>query len=272
MIPTSDIPSLLVSREELVFLLSLLQADQIPGMDEDPLRNLSKDQQTLVLAQAERSLRAKGLADVDTQGRLTVREAVLMLVGTCAFPEFMVAVHRFPSDSPGQRVFYNGRNGVIVAHERPEAPLHRFSFINDRAGLFEQILALGAVAANERPDTPVFETNQEALQSARETLQLNRATSVATLVKSGMKAQTAEQLCSLLGKSHVVATIHAMYMTGANEARQEAITLISNETATWRSENLPGGKILLIPSGRDEIQQMLLAWSAPAENWVAVNP
>ena len=54
--------NIMLSRDELLLVLGLINTEYIPGLDADPLGELSTDQLVLALTVAGRGLRARGLA------------------------------------------------------------------------------------------------------------------------------------------------------------------------------------------------------------------
>ena len=61
---SSQLVNILLSRDELLLVLTLLEAQYIPGLDIDPLGERSAEQQDLAFVVAARGLRARDLARV----------------------------------------------------------------------------------------------------------------------------------------------------------------------------------------------------------------
>ena len=78
---------LLLSREELLLLLDLLQANTIPGLEVDPFGELNDAQRQLAIVWAGRALRARELAQLNEAGELMVHDDLLTAVGTCAYAD-----------------------------------------------------------------------------------------------------------------------------------------------------------------------------------------
>ena len=77
----SEAINILLSREELLYVLNILQAQTIPGLDADPLGQMDGPQHQLALVVAERALRARELAISHNGSGMVVHNALLTAVG-----------------------------------------------------------------------------------------------------------------------------------------------------------------------------------------------
>ncbi len=262
-------PAVTLSREEFRFLLFLLKSGPIMGFDVDPLEKLTEQQRALSFAYAERSLRARDLASLNEEGKLVVREAILLMVGTCAYPEFLLSLHVFPSTGNPKRVYWNGQNGVIVAHERPEAPLHRLSFVKSRDELLQQFLAMSNVQVFEKFAGEGFTTTNPMLKDVRDTLKKSLPAAIEMLENEGASGQVAQELVNILAREHIVAVVYSLAAKGAGEEPEKSsVTVLSGKTSTWLSVAGEDDTVTMKPIGKDEIQELFASWTAPADDWV----
>src|SRR5512145_1990409 len=117
---TSEPIQILLSREELLFVLNLLQAGFIPGLDDDPLGELTAEQQAFALTVAGRALRARELAQQHPDGQWVVHNNLLLAVGGCAYAQGIISVYHWPSNSALPRRFFGHlRENQAIAHTRP---------------------------------------------------------------------------------------------------------------------------------------------------------
>ncbi len=84
--------SVVLSREEVLAILALLQVVYIPGLDRDPIPSLTVEQQATEILCGERSLRARELARMGVDGRIQVQRDILELIGTCGYAEGSLVV------------------------------------------------------------------------------------------------------------------------------------------------------------------------------------
>jgi len=269
--PTENL-SVLLSREELAFLLYLLKTDFIPGLDPDPLGDAGKEQNTLALAHAERALRARDLIMVDQKGELEVRETLLLMIGTCAYPELMISLHHFPTNAAPNRTFWNLRSGVIVAHNRPEAPLHSFSMVKGRDLLRQQIVDSCKLMTGEKPDLPEITTTNQVLKVVRETSAKDLPGAIQKLTSNGTDKRAAKELCATLAGQHAVSALHLAAQRADQPSLQEAATVLSGQTSTWlmTSREQPDQVSLKVVNQAD-IFDLLMHWTDMVENWPEIS-
>lgn len=135
--------NILLSREELLLTLRALQVASIPGIDRDPLGDLTPDGLELAMTIAERSLRARELAQVREDGSLALHNLLLTAVGVCAYATQTVFVYHWRDDGDlPVRYFGHIRDGDFVAHTRPDDVLHLFTLLPQKEQMIEQIAQL----------------------------------------------------------------------------------------------------------------------------------
>jgi hypothetical protein len=259
-----------LSREELLYLLFLLNSDFIVGIDPDPLDTFPSQQKALAFAHAERSLRARDLADLDENGNVVVREAILLMAGTCAFPEFLLAAHSFPSTGEPKRIFWNGRAGVIVAHERPEAPLHRLSFLKDRDNLLKEIIDFCKIEFPNKASFGEFQITNNDLKTIREQVKNSPKKAVKLLEKAGSSPDAAQEVCSVLSGEYVVIAFHSLVAQVEKEVVRESASLLVGMTSTWLLQNVNPETVIVKPIGETELIDLFLKWTSPADNWISI--
>lgn len=266
--------SITLSHEELRYLLFLLKSGPIAGMDTELDEEYLGRKQILALslAHGERSLRARGWAKINDEGNITIKETILLMVGVCAFPEFLLSVHVFPSSSNPKRMYWNGQNGVIVAHERPEAPLHRFSFVKNRDDLFQQFLKMSNVQSLEKFFTEGFTTTLPIFKDVRKVLKKSSSDAIKLLENNGASTTLAQELVHILADEHTVAVVHSLVAKGeGKEPKKSSGTVLSGKTCTWLSTTGEDNTVTMKPIGKDEIQGLFAGWTAPAEDWIRVS-
>jgi hypothetical protein len=227
--------NILVSRDELLFVLRALEADYIPGLDPEPLGQLSNAQETVAMAVAGRALRARSLAQGPDGGELQIHTALLTMVGICAYSQNVVFVYHWPpnADVP-QRFFGHLRGDDIVAHTRPEDVMHLLSLLPDKAYLIDQILTV--CQWNDVPEAPAVEFNlpNPAFASVRELVDegdLTQARQV--LANSGVPASAAEALVQTLSHTPRVSIVQTVKQGADGAISRRDITLLQNGQHVW---------------------------------------
>lgn len=116
-----------LGHEELAYMLGVLGARTLPGLEDDPLDGLDRGQREAVLGACERSLLARGLVRIDEkEAKVQVEQFTLALLGTCVYPQVTtsLAVLRKNGDVDGR--YYHRRDSFTVEHSFPEPGIHEF--------------------------------------------------------------------------------------------------------------------------------------------------
>lgn len=227
--------SYLLSREELLLLLDLLEAENLPGLDPDPLGELNDDQRALALIWAGRALRARELAAVGENGELLVDEGLLTAVGNCLYWQKALFVFHWPE--PGSvpvRFFGYTRDGQAATHSRPADVLHRFSTLASADALVEAVTAV--CQSQTLPDSPAVKLTlpREVFVHARE-LAEEQDTKAAqeTLQKANVAAETAQALTAVLAGRPRLSIWHLVQRQEDDASQTYDFTLLQNEETAW---------------------------------------
>lgn len=227
--------NILVSRDELLFVLNALEADFIPGLDSDPLGELTPEQQAVAQVVARRALQARELARMQPDGEVQIHTALLTMVGVCAYAHNVAFVYHWPAneDSP-RRYFGHIRGDDIVAHSRPEEVLHLFSLLPSKEHLIDQILTF--CRWRTVPDSPPIEFTlpAEAFASVRELAASgSEDQALQTLTQSGVSAAAADAFVNTLTHLPQVSILQTVKQPGTGRVEKRDITLLKTNTQSW---------------------------------------
>lgn len=234
-----------LSRDELLLTLRLLEAETIPGLDDDPFGPMSEEQRTLAHVVAGRSLRARGLAQLNAEGDLTLHAGVLTAVGACAYAHKSLFLVHWPApEETPRRYFGHVREEETVAHTRPADVLHQFLLLPSRDRLVAQALdfcGCGEMGGNGRFE---FTISGRAFAGAREEAESGSGEEAAeVLTEAGVAAEAAEALVATLRQGLRV-TIFQTLRLQEDRTQKRDFTVLQNADYGW----------LLIPTenGNDE--------------------
>jgi hypothetical protein len=237
----------LLSREETLLLLDLLEAESIPGLDPDPLGDLNDDQRALALIWAGRALRARELASVGENGELLVDEGLLTAVGGCIYWETALYAYHWPE--PGSvpiRFFGYVREGQAVGHTRPADVLHRFDVLASAEGMVDEVTAV--CQCQTLPDAPEaqFSLPRAQFVQARELAEAQKAeAAVQMLQEAGVAVETAGAFTAVLAGTPRM-TIWQIVRRGEDGAVETRdYTLLVGDDAAW---------LVSLPAGGDEME------------------
>lgn len=258
--------SVILSREELSFLLFLVKANFIPGMDSDPAGEPTPEQQKRSLAEAERALRARDLAKVDENGDVAVREKLLLMAGVCAYSELTITLHQFPSQRQPRRVFWHIQSGVIVMHTRPEPPLHGLEFLLGRDGLHNNILQACQMINQPALSLPAINATNALVKTVREAAPQNVKQAVRLLVEQDVAEQSAQEICGVLSSEYIVSALHLAANQNGNTIRQ-SMTLLTGTSSSWLMTNTGEDHVILETIDLPDFLTRLESWTGFA-TWI----
>lgn len=243
----NETQTFLLSREETLLLLDLLEAESIPGLDPDPLGELNNDQRALALIWAGRALRARGLAAVGENGTLLVDEELLTAVGGCIYWQTAVYTYHWPE--PGHtpiRFFGYTRDGQAVTHTCLEDVLHRFTVLPSPEALVDEITAV--CQCQTVPDAPKsqFTLPRDAFVRVRELAEAQgTAAAEETLQEAGASKETAQAFTAVLSGAPRMSIWQIVKRSETGDAETHDYTLLHSEKAAW---------LVSLPAGADELE------------------
>ncbi|PKO23704.1 MAG: hypothetical protein CVU38_02420 [Chloroflexi bacterium HGW-Chloroflexi-1] len=249
--------TVLLSREELLAILDVLRAPTIPGLDREPTGELAPDQQAFAVVVARRALLARELAQIRADGELLVHRALLTAVGVCAYSQDAVLAYHWPSGGQApHRLFGHIRGADVVVHTRPSAVLHRFTLLQSKEDLVNQVLAFC-----ECGDVPVaqpleFTVPRQDFADARQLASAgDAARATALLTQAGVPNAAAGALVSTLVSSPRVSILQTLKQQGNQAVRSREFTLVQNGKHAW----------WVAPAAGQEAKAPLLVKTATAE-------
>jgi len=257
--------NILVSRDELLFVLKALEADFIPGLDPDPLGELTTEQQSLVLAVAGRALRARELARGRTGDELEIHTALLTMIGVCAYAQIVAFVYHWPADADAPQRYYGHIRGEdIVAHTRPEDALHMFSLLPAKSVLMDQIFA--ACHWQDADETTLLElsVSNAAFTAARETAnEGNLDQAQQALSGGGADSAAVAALVETLADAPQVSILQTVKQSGDGSIQKRDFTLLQNKQHIWlviAPENGSDVPLRVKTTSGTELRDLLTEW------------
>lgn len=227
--------SFLLSREELILLLDLLEAAVIPGLDPDPLGELNDDQRALALIWAGRALRARELATVSDDDSLLVDEKLLTAVSTCAYWKTAVNVYHWsaPGQTPTRFFGYTG-NGQVATHTRPEDILHRLTVLPSTEALVDAITAVSQCQAVPETPTVPYKLSRELFVKARELAEAQETEAAQTaLHQGGLSQDDAQAVTAVLSGTPRMSIWQLVSHEENGNTHTHEYTLLQQNQTAW---------------------------------------
>jgi len=265
--PSHDPVNVILSRDELALILSLLQARTIPGLGPDPLGERTAEQQDAAFVTAARGLRARGLARARTADQpdaapLAVHAGVLAAVSACAFSTGALFIFHWPSgvELP-LRVFGHLRDGAFVIHTPQEDVLHRFTMLASKEQLVDQALAVCQLAEQPAALAGELRLTGGDFTRLRELAEQGDLIQARKLLDPdpGSSELVNSLLASLASQPQVTITQMLQTNDGGVAVRRD-FTLVQGAAALWLVEPVDGDASLLAArrATRSDVRALLL--------------
>ncbi|HHY54540.1 MAG TPA: hypothetical protein GYA08_03805 [Chloroflexi bacterium] len=119
--------SVVLSHAELAYLLSLLGAAPLMGVDHNPFDGFNAKEIAVAHATARDALRARDLLRLDAEGHQLVNNDLLHLLEIYTRPDLLITAYRYTTeeDLPLAWFAYRRNSGAAI-HTRPGDLLHAF--------------------------------------------------------------------------------------------------------------------------------------------------
>lgn len=257
----------LLSRDELLYILSLLNVTTIPGLEDDPAGAMTPEQQAIALRVAGRGLRARELAAVGDNGETVLQNNLLAAVATCAFGQHAIFANHWASgqDLPTPIFAHIGENHSVI-HTRPADVLHYLS-LRPVGEILPQILA-----ACEFADTPASNTTNSIeaklpsalLPQVRQLAETGaKADATNLVVANGNTAQDAQALVDLFAGPYGTSSLQLARLRNGQSEHQDGLLLQGNQ-ANWMitTANGDGANLDIRNVTRANVQEWLSTWLA----------
>ncbi len=263
---TQQPTNILLSRKELQVVLNLLETTFIPGLDADPLGDLTPEQQSLALGVAEHALQARQLVQMQANGKLVIDNTLLTAVGVCAYSQNAIFIlHWSVQGQIPARYFAHIRQDGIVAHTRPKNILHQFSLLPSKEYLIEQVLTV--CEYEDLPTNQAFEftmSSPEFIKVRELTAANDTEKALELLVNNKTPSQTAQAFIKTLANSPRISVLQTLTQEDNETVQRRDFTLLQNSHHTWFVIAPPGetneAPLQAKTITKDKIQALLAEW------------
>ncbi|MCP4421408.1 MAG: hypothetical protein GY805_32760 [Chloroflexi bacterium] len=254
--------NILLSREELLLLLNMLQADSIPGLDVDPAGVLNDEQRALAYLWGGRSLRARELAQVGDNDSLKVHNALLTAVAACAYSNNALFIYHWSKDDvTPTRYFGHIRGDDIATHRRPEDVLHLFTLLPSKKHLFDQVMDVCEYEdLTAAPLDEIRTTEDDFVRVRKFVSQRDAQVASGLLINRGASAETAEAFVNTLGNSPRISVFQTFKQEGETAVKKGDFTVLQDNQHAWFIAPTPeedNGGLFIKPTTRNEIEGAL---------------
>ncbi len=248
-----------VSQEELLYLLKILGAPSIPGIDPNIFEGATERDIGVAVGVAERALIARGLVVPGGDGRVNISEVALALVGTCAMPNFSV-ITEITTEDTAQGLFWHGTENIVVEHNLPIRGIHKFRALSDRDDLENNIVTCMPKLPKSAAEVPAGSLAVEIYEQGKEMIRDQKKTKEAEelFIKNGLPEKTAVALVKVLRLAKITISAGFLKHTTKGEPYSKGgVGAVSSRAA-----------FLIEPEGDDQLLFIQPINDTEWKNWI----
>lgn len=271
--PQNYTPLVFLSFDEIVYLCSLLERPPFVGLGVAAYGGeVTLEQRAYGLICAERSLRARGVARLDSTGNIQVQNDILNAIGIAAFAEQTYVLQKITEDSildqisayiladqtmllfnPSPMVY-----GVVILPDREQliTEMTTYSLPLDTSGLFEQqyrfLVSKGLLEQLQQSSPP-----------------MSNSLLVSRLQAEGAPIHIAHAFAKTMEKGHTLVSIHVIIPYSQNRTSLQQMTVVQGNDTEWLVVESPidsanGASTYNISSlSRDRLAKLFAEWLLP---------
>lgn len=256
--------NILLSRDELLLTLRALQVASIPGIDNDPLGDLTPDGLELAMTVAERALRARELAQVREDGSLSLHNLLLTAVGVCAYATQTIFAYHWRDDGElPVRYFGHIRGDDFVAHTRPDDVLHLFTLLPTKSQMIEQISQL-CVWEDRAQQNGLFSFEVANFGQVRQWARAGEVETAVTHLKDHqVNPEAATALVGTLAHSPHVSILQMLKQQADQSVTKQDFTVVQDERHCWLMSSPTGNvtdPLVVKTAVKADIISLINAW------------
>lgn len=219
-----------LGQEELFYLMRILKFPSLPGLNPRLMDQVEAPLLELLMAAAQRSLRAKGFVKITSEG-LEIEQAVLGILGFCARDPRSLIVSRTPDNEAAETAVYHLSPRLRVKHHEDRG-VHHFTLVPEESAILSDIMRLvnGGVSVPATVPENAAELPARSLIAARVLAVLDdvdaRADALRTLQEDGFSAEDIRQLETFMREA-LIAAVSISYAVPAEKAQEIAASSFS---------------------------------------------
>lgn len=190
------------ANEEIIYLLRSLQIAEFPGISPQPLRPLADEEKSLLMTEADHTLRARGLVHWRGETQREIDPLVTKLLLDCAQPGYTLFVDLLDAQMGARKLLYIFGPEATVEQCEPEPQVQQYLVLPTREAVARRLQALLMPQQEHFSNGTLKELpgGKLTLDRWQEALKAAHASQTATdsLRAVGLPAATAEALANAL--------------------------------------------------------------------------
>jgi hypothetical protein len=229
------------ANEEMIYLLRSLRLVDFPGMAPESLKDFTDSQKSLLMMEADHTLRARGLVHWRGETEREIDPLVSKLLLECAQPRYTLFIDLLEAGTPATQLLYLFGPEVIVEQCEPEPQVQQYLVIRTLEDFARRLGSLVVLEQGAQTSgLPGGEIEEDLWEQALPLAREDQAGAGSLLARS-LPAQTAEALAEALHGYRRVQYLARWRQTPSVGRRvpEMALTLVSKGDRLfllWREE------------------------------------
>ena len=223
--------SFTIGQEELQLILKVLKVSTFPGLS-IPANDQSEEVNAAVLLAAGRGLLARGLATVDTEGKISLNPVLCTTIGRCAaLQQMSTIIHWQHQQKPIIQYHYRHSDYTVVYRPHPVG-MHQFRLSTDIDMGGDAVRDGLADVPQASPSGPVVTLPRTTLTEIKKLPSEQSDVAVTHLVTAGMPPLHAPQLVQAMLNAALIVTFQLLYRVQPDPP-QQMVTVLADDATCW---------------------------------------
>lgn len=220
---------ILLSQEELIYLLRTLGLPDLPGMGENPWGHIPQEQALLVMETVGRGLVARQMTEFG-ETSMKVDESIRHLLQACAAPRQMTVINYRLGEETQSHNFFRGE-AFDVEHDLLHPWVHRFGIV-EKSDMGRALLQSVLNNAPDCSDSAAFEIAQGDLNEVQQIAANAPLQAAEFLQTKGLPHTEAGHLARAFASPMLKILVMAFWQMNP-EAQGIVFSVIANHESTW---------------------------------------
>jgi hypothetical protein len=185
-----------LANEEMIYLLRALHLTDFPGLDPEPLKDLADRQKSLLMSEADHTLRARGLVRWRSETEREIDPLITQVLLECTAPRYTLFVDTLVAKTAMAKLLYIFGSEVIVEQSEPEPQVQQYLVMPQRADFLQRLHTLLAQPqATTFTQLPSGQLHLDLWQAALKVARTDEARA-RTILAASLPAPTASALAA----------------------------------------------------------------------------
>jgi hypothetical protein len=255
------------ANEEMVYLLRSLGITDFPGLAVEPLKGLADNQKSLLLMEADHTLRARGLVRWLGEGKREIAPLVAGVLLECARPRYTLFVDMLETGSAATPLLYLFGETIVVEQSEPEPQVQQYLVMPGYEDFIKRLRVLMIPRLDEIAETlPAGQLDQDLWTAALKVARTDE-TEARRLLAGSLSARTAEALALAIRDHQHIRYLARWKQTPARGHLPEmALTIVTGQHQLfllWQNR-VAGPTLNVISTGADQVWEYLTRLIPPA--------